>query len=77
MAGQFESSCKHGQQYNGKSAGEQCEYSLTPLQVVRTVRVARYTCANPVKAGLVKAWSDWPWTRCVEWLRPAPGAAGL
>jgi REP element-mobilizing transposase RayT len=31
---------------------------------------ARYICDNPVKAGLVKSWADWPWTRCAEWLRP-------
>ena len=31
---------------------------------------ARYICDNPVKAGLVKHWAEWPWTRCVEWLRP-------
>jgi REP element-mobilizing transposase RayT len=37
--------------------------------------VARYICANPVKAGLVKVWTDWPWTRCVEWLRPEASAA--
>ena len=42
----------------------------------KVIGVARYICANPVKAGLVKTWTDWPWTRCVEWLRPAPGAAG-
>ena len=42
----------------------------------KVIGVARYICANPVKAGLVKAWTDWPWTRCVEWLRPEPGAAG-
>jgi len=36
----------------------------------KVIGVARYICANPVKAGLVQAWSDWPWTRCAEWLRP-------
>jgi putative transposase len=36
----------------------------------KVISVARYICDNPVKAGLVKTWSDWPWTRCVEWLRP-------
>ncbi len=45
----------------------------------KVIGVARYICNNPVKAGLVKAWSDWPWTRCVEWLRSGwndAGAAG-
>ena len=36
----------------------------------KVIGVARYICANPLKAGLVKQWTDWPWTRCVEWLRP-------
>ena len=40
----------------------------------KVIGAARYICANPVKAGLVQAWTDWPWTRCVEWLRPAAGA---
>ncbi len=37
---------------------------------------ARYVCDNPVKAGLVKDWTAWPWTRCAEWLRPATGGTG-
>jgi len=41
----------------------------------KVVGVARYICANAVKAGLVKTWSDWPWTRCLEWLRPEEGGA--
>ena len=41
----------------------------------KVVGVARYICQNPVKAGLAKAWTDWSWTRCVEWLRPDAGAA--
>ena len=36
----------------------------------RVRSAARYICDNPVKAGLVKRWVEWPWTRCVEWLRP-------
>ena len=36
----------------------------------KVVGAARYICMNPVKAGLAAAWTDWPWTRCVEWLRP-------
>ncbi|HNX34690.1 MAG TPA: hypothetical protein PKM57_08685 [Kiritimatiellia bacterium] len=36
----------------------------------KVIGVARYICENPVKAGLTKNWADWPWTRCVEWLRP-------
>jgi REP element-mobilizing transposase RayT len=42
----------------------------------KVISVARYICDNPVKAGLVKTWADWPWTRCVEWLRPTQSAAG-
>ncbi len=36
----------------------------------KVIGVARYICQNPVKAGLVKTWTDWPWTRCVAWLQP-------
>ena len=42
----------------------------------KVVGVARYICANPVKAGLVKVWTDWPWTQCVQWLRPDLSTAG-
>ena len=42
----------------------------------KVVGVARYICNNPVKAGVVKVWTDWTWTRCVEWLNPEQGAAG-
>lgn len=41
----------------------------------KVIGVARYICENPVKAGLVKGWADWPWTRCAEWLRPESEAA--
>ncbi|NUM47634.1 MAG: transposase [Anaerolineales bacterium] len=27
-------------------------------------RIIRYVVYNPVKAGLVKNWQDWPWTYC-------------
>jgi putative transposase len=27
-------------------------------------RVVRYVLGNPVKAGLVPAWEDWPWSYC-------------
>lgn len=30
------------------------------------LRVRRYVISNPVKAGLVEAWSEWPWTYCKE-----------
>jgi putative transposase len=30
----------------------------------------RYVCLNPVKAGLVGSWQDWPWARCEEAYRP-------
>ena len=36
----------------------------------KVIGAARYICANPIKAGLVQTWTDWPWTRCVDWLRP-------
>ena len=42
----------------------------------KVIGVARYICQNPVKAGLVAAWADWPWTRCEEWLRPVDGDEG-
>jgi len=42
----------------------------------KVIGVARYICVNPVKAGLVKEWTDWPWTHCVEWLRPTGSPAG-
>ena len=32
--------------------------------------VARYICNNPVKARQVEHWTQWPWTRCVDWLKP-------
>jgi REP element-mobilizing transposase RayT len=41
----------------------------------KVIGVARYICDNPVKAGLVTSWTAWPWTRCVEWLRPEAGEA--
>ncbi|MBU0510252.1 MAG: hypothetical protein KJ638_00930 [Chloroflexi bacterium] len=27
-------------------------------------RILRYVVYNPVKAGLVTEWNDWPWTYC-------------
>jgi len=27
-------------------------------------RIIQYIVLNPVKAGLVKHWQDWPWTYC-------------
>jgi REP element-mobilizing transposase RayT len=32
----------------------------------KTDAVMRYTIQNPVKAGLVEDWSDWPWSRIDE-----------
>lgn len=29
----------------------------------KLISAVRYTALNPVKAGLVDQWSDWPWTR--------------
>ncbi len=35
-------------------------------------RAIRYTLNNPVKAGLVAHWRDWPWSYCREgWLHAA------
>ena len=39
----------------------------------KVVSVARYICNNPVKAGLIQRWSDWPWTRCHEDFRAEVG----
>ncbi len=37
----------------------------------QVIGACRYTCMNPVKAGLVKTWKDWPWVRCEEQYQPA------
>jgi putative transposase len=39
----------------------------------KVIGVARYICQNPVQAGLVRKWYEWPWTKCEEWLRPENG----
>ncbi len=36
----------------------------------KVIGACRYTCLNPVKAGLVKSWQEWPWVRCEELYRP-------
>ena len=43
----------------------------------KVIGVARYICENPVKAGLAQTWTDWPWTRCVEWLRPGGNSGSV
>lgn len=32
-------------------------------------RILAYILNNPVKAGMVKNWDDWPWTYCCEELQ--------
>jgi REP element-mobilizing transposase RayT len=36
----------------------------------KVIGACRYTCLNPVKAGLVKTWRDWSWVRCEEEYQP-------
>jgi REP element-mobilizing transposase RayT len=36
----------------------------------KVIGACHYTCLNPVKAGLVKTWHEWPWVRCEEQYRP-------
>jgi putative transposase len=36
----------------------------------KVIGACRYTCRNPVAAGLVTSWRDWPWVRCEEQYTP-------
>ncbi len=39
-------------------------YDHVPRDSPETDRIIRYVLNNPVKAGFVDRWEDWPWTYC-------------